>query len=202
VLEKQNMSDVSLRSSEEFARSYLTRVTALLENLDTQAIAQVIEVFLDARKRDAHIFFLGNGGSAATALHFANDLGVCASPEGRRPFRAVSLTANTSLITCLANDIGYENVFRWQLRNLMRLGDVVVGISASGNSPNVVRGLEYAAENGGIPVAIVGFDGGAMKKMTKYVIHVATDHGEYGPSEDVHMTLDHLMSTYLALIPE
>ena len=195
------MSGPSLESSEEFARSYLTRVTALLENLDTQAIAQVIEVFLDARKRDAHIFFLGNGGSAATALHFANDLGVCASPEGRRPFRAVSLTANTALITCLANDIGYENVFRWQLRNLMRPGDVVVGISASGNSPNVVRGLEYAVENGGIPVAIVGFDGGAMKKITKYVIHVATDHGEYGPSEDVHMALDHLMSTYLALIP-
>lgn len=201
MLEK-NMSDPLLRAAEEFARSYLTRVTAVLANLDTQAIAQVIEVFLDARKRDAHIFFLGNGGSAATALHFANDLGVCASPEGRRPFRAVSLTANTSLITCLANDIGYENVFRWQLRNLMRPGDVVVGISASGNSPNVVRGLEYAMENGGIPVAMVGFDGGVMKRITKYVIHVATDYGEYGPSEDVHMALDHLMSTYLALIPE
>lgn len=201
MLEK-NMSDPLLRSAEEFARSYLTRVTAVLASLDTQAIAQVIDVFLDARKRDAHIFFLGNGGSAATALHFASDLGVCASPEGRRPFRAVSLTANTSLITCLANDIGYENVFRWQLRNLMRQGDVVVGISASGNSPNVVRGLEYAMENGGIPVAIVGFDGGVMKKITQYVIHVATDYGEYGPSEDVHMALDHLMSTYLALIPE
>ena len=195
------MRDPSLRSAEDFARSYLTRVTALLEKLDTQAIARVIEVFLEARKRDAHIFFLGNGGSAATALHFANDLGVCASPEGRRPFRAVSLTANTSLITCLANDIGYENVFRWQLKNLMRPGDVVVGISASGNSPNVVRGLEYATENGGVPVAIVGFDGGEMKKIAKHVIHVVTDHGEYGPSEDVHMALDHLMSTYLALIP-
>src|SRR5271157_4875413 len=98
------MTCPSLRSSEEFARSYLTRVAAVLANLDIQAVAQVIEVFLDARKRDANIFFLGNGGSAATALHFANDLGVCASPEGRRPFRAVSLTANTSLITCLAND--------------------------------------------------------------------------------------------------
>jgi D-sedoheptulose 7-phosphate isomerase len=199
---EKNMTGPSLRSSEEFARSYLTRVAAVLANLDIQAIAQVIEVFLDARKRDSNIFFLGNGGSAATALHFANDLGVCASPEGRRPFRAISLTANTSLITCLANDIGYENVFRWQLRNLMRPGDVVVGISASGNSPNVVRGFRYAVENGGIPVAIVGFDGGEMKKMAKYVIHVATDHGEYGPSEDVHMVLEHLISTYLALIPE
>ena len=196
------MTNPSPGSSEEFARSYLTRIAAVLANLDIQAVAQVIEVFLEARKRDASIFFLGNGGSAATALHFANDLGVCASPEGRRPFRAVSLTANTSLITCLANDIGYENVFRWQLKNLMRPGDVVVGISASGNSPNVVRGFEYAAQNSGIPVAIVGFDGGEMKKIAKYVIHVATDQGEYGPSEDVHMVLDHLISTYLALIPE
>ena len=199
---EKNMTSPSPKSSEEFARSYLTRVRDVLTNLDIQAIAQVLEVFLDARKRDAHIFFLGNGGSAATALHFANDLGVCASPEGRKPFRAVSLTANTSLITCLANDIGYENVFRWQLKNLMRPGDVVVGISASGNSPNVVNGLEYAIQNGGIPVAIVGFDGGEMKKMAKHAIHVATDRGEYGPSEDVHMVLDHLISTYLALIPE
>jgi len=188
-------------SSEEFARSYLARLTTILARLDVEAVAHVIEVFLDARRRDATIFFMGNGGSAATALHFANDLGVCASPDGRKPFRAMSLTANTSLITCLANDIGYENVFYKQLKNLMRPGDVVVGISASGNSPNVVRALEHALENGGIAVAIVGFDGGIMKKIAKYVIHVATDYGEYGPAEDTHMVLDHLISSYLAQIP-
>ncbi len=201
-MREKSITRSSSGSSQEFAVSYLKRIAAVLANLDVQAVAQVIEVFLEARDRDASIFFLGNGGSAATALHFANDLGVCASPEGRRPFRAVSLTANTSLITCLANDIGYENVFRWQLRNLMRPGDVVVGISASGNSPNVVRGLEYAEQNGGIPVALVGFEGGEMKKIAKHVVHVPTDQGEYGPSEDVHMVLDHLISTYLALIPE
>ncbi len=188
--------------SQEFARAYLERVTTLLTDLNIEEVARVIDLLLDARRRDATIFFMGNGGSAATALHFANDMGVCASPEGCKPFRAISLTANTSLITCLANDMGYENAFNRQLRNLMRPGDVVVGISASGNSPNVVRGLEYAGQNGGITVAIVGFDGGAMKRIAKYTIHVVTNQGEYGPSEDVHMVLDHLISTFLALIPE
>ncbi len=188
--------------SEEFARSYLARVTKLLADLNLEEVARVIDLLLDARRRDATIFFMGNGGSAATALHFANDMGVCASPDGCKPFRAISLTANTSLITCLANDFGYENAFSWQLRNLMEPGDLVVGISASGNSPNVVRGLEYASQNGGITIAIVGFDGGVMKKIAKYAIHVVTDPGEYGPSEDVHMVLDHLISTFLASVPK
>jgi D-sedoheptulose 7-phosphate isomerase len=82
----------------------------------------------------------------------------------------------------------------------MRSGDVVVGISASGNSPNAVKALEYAAENGGIAVALVGFDGGIMKNIASHVIHIETEKGEYGPVEDVHMVLDHLISTYLTLI--
>jgi len=192
---------ISPRSSQEFAKAYVERITTLLADLNIEEVARVIDLLLDARTHDATIFFMGNGGSAATALHFANDMGVCASPEGCKPFRAISLTANTSLITCLANDIGYENAFSWQLRNLMRPGDLVVGISASGNSPNVVRGFEYASQNGGVTVAIVGFDGGVMKKIAKYAIHVVTDQGEYGPSEDLHMVLDHLISTFLALIP-
>jgi len=188
-------------SPTDYARSYVVRLTEVLNQLDCDAVGQVISVFLKARASEATIFFLGNGGSAATASHFANDLGFCSSPEGNRPFRALSLTANNAFITCLANDIGYENVFSWQLRTLMRPGDVVVGISASGNSPNAVKALEYAEQAGGISVAIVGFDGGRMKKIARHVIHVETDRGEYGPSEDVHMVLDHLISTYLAMVP-
>ncbi len=190
----------SSSSSVEFARGYVARLTALLQRLDCSAVAGVIDAFLEARGRGNTIFFLGNGGSAATAAHFANDLGFCSSPEGHRPFRALSLTSNTAFITCLANDIGYENVFAWQLRNLMNPGDVVVGISASGNSPNAVKALEYAKNNGGIPVALVGFDGGEMKKIANHVVHIETEKGEYGPVEDIHMVLDHLISTYLATI--
>ncbi len=185
----------------EFAQRYVEHVIDVLRRLDCAAVSQVIRAFLEARSRGNTIFFLGNGGSAATACHFANDMGFCASPEGSTPFRALSLAANMSFITCLANDIGYDNVFSWQLRNLMRPGDVVVGISASGNSPNVVNALEYAGLNGGIPVALVGFDGGKIKRIAKYVIHVETEKGEYGPVEDVHMVLDHLISTYLATMP-
>jgi D-sedoheptulose 7-phosphate isomerase len=185
-------------SADNFARLYVEHLSEVLKSIDFAAVGRLIEVFLAARRRGSSIFFLGNGGSAATALHFANDLGFTASPEGRVPFRSISLTANNAFITCLANDIGYENVFSWQLRNLMRPGDVVVGISASGNSPNAVKALEYARDNGGIPVAIVGFDGGKMKNIAHYAIHVKTAKGDYGPVEDVHMALDHLISNYLA----
>lgn len=195
---KEKIHDAS--SGVEFARRYVARLSALLERLDCDAVAHVIDAFLDARARGNTIFFLGNGGSAATAAHFANDLGFCSSPEGHIPFRALALTTNTAFITCLANDIGYENVFMWQLRNLMKPGDVVVGISASGNSPNAVKALEYAKNNGGIPVALVGFDGGAMKQIAGHVVHVETEKGDYGPVEDVHMVLDHLISTFLATI--
>ena len=182
----------------DYAGNYIKRLVDLLESLNRQEIERVIELFLDARERGATIFFLGNGGSAATACHFANDMGVCASPEGKKPFRAISLAANMSYVTCLGNDIGYENIFTGQLRNLMQVGDIVVGISASGNSPNAVNALDYANQNNAVSVAIVGFDGGAMAQKAKFVIHVKSEKGEYGPVEDVHMVLDHLISTYLA----
>lgn len=187
-------------SGVEFARLYVDHLVDILRSLDCAAVARVIDLFLEARRSNNTIFFLGNGGSAATSCHFANDLGYGASPEGHTPFRALSLSANSAFLTCLANDIGYENVFAWQLRNLMCPGDPVIGISASGNSPNVVKALEYARDNGGVPVAIVGFDGGAMKKIARYIIHVETEKGEYGPVEDVHMVLDHLISNFLSRV--
>ena len=183
----------------EFAKLYAGHLADVLTRLDFRQVAKVIDLFLEARSGGNTIFFFGNGGSAATAAHFANDLGFCASPEGRKPFRALSLSSNTSFITCLANDIGFDNVFSWQLRNLMVAGDVAVAISASGNSPNVVKALEYAKENGGIPVALVGFDGGRLKQIAQYCLHVETDKGEYGPVEDIHMILDHLITNYLAV---
>ncbi|MCA1960971.1 MAG: SIS domain-containing protein [Desulfomonile sp.] len=189
-------------SGAAFARRYIEHLSAILDSLDVEAIGRVIDLFCEARRRGATIFFLGNGGSAATASHFANDFGVCASPEGHTPFRSMSLTGNMAFVTCLANDFGYEHVFTRQLRNLMRPGDVVVGISASGNSPNAVEALRYARENGGVSVALVGFDGGAMKSIADHTIHVETGNGDYGPVEDAHMVLDHLISLYLASVKD
>ena len=187
-------------SPKDYAKDYVKRLIALLNNLNLEEVEKVVQLFLDAREKGATIFFLGNGGSAATACHFSNDMGVCASPEGKKPFRAISLAANMAYVTCLGNDIGYENIFVGQLRNLMRPGDIVVGISASGNSPNAVNALDYANQNGATSVAIVGFHGGVMKRRAQYVIHIESDRGEYGPVEDVHMALDHLISTYLAQV--
>lgn len=185
-------------SKADYAMNYIKRLQSILDNLDIESVVKVIDEFIEARDRGSTIFFMGNGGSAATSDHFANDLNVCASPEGQPPFKSLSLSSNSAYLTCLGNDFGYESIFARQLKNLMKASDVVVGISASGNSPNVVNALEYASQKGGIPVAIVGFDGGQMKKIAKHVIHVKSEKGEYGPVEDLHMILDHLISTCLA----
>ena len=183
----------------DFARGYLDYLTEVLAGLDVAAIASFAGVLLEARDRGARIFFIGNGGSAATASHFVNDLAVgCRSPVA--PFRAVGLTDNVAVLTALANDYSYEDVFVRQLQTQMEPGDVVVAISVSGNSPNVVGAVEYANENGAFTVGLTGFDGGRLAEIAQFVVHVPTNRGEYGPAEDVHLVVDHLVSAYLAQV--
>ena len=184
------------QGARHFAGGYLEHLTALLRTLDTEAIGAFIQTLLEARARGARIFFIGNGGSAASASHFANDISVgCQGWE--RPFSAMSLTDNVSILTAVANDYGYEHVFTMQLRSQMTAGDVVVAISASGNSPNVVQAIEYANVHGAMTVALTGFDGGRLKQIAGQCVHVATGRDEYGPVEDVHMILNHLVGGYL-----
>jgi D-sedoheptulose 7-phosphate isomerase len=164
-------------------------------------MAKLLDIFLRARAKNRTIYFIGNGGSAATASHFANDLGKgaksTASGKKSEMFRALSLTDNISWLTALGNDEGYSRVFTGQLENFIQQDDIVVGISASGNSPNVVNALKLANEVGAISVAIVGFDGGEMKKIAHYSIHVPSNKGEYGPVEDVHLIVAHVITNYL-----
>ena len=181
---------------EEFARQYLDRLQRLLIDLDTGAIARFVNALLVARERGARMFFIGNGGSAATASHFANDVGI-GNRSWAKPFRAVSLVDNVPVLTALANDYGYDQVFTLQLKTQMSPGDVVIAISASGNSPNLVGAMEYANANGALTVALTGFDGGRLRDLAQICIHVPTAKGEYGPVEDVHMVLDHLVGAYL-----
>jgi D-sedoheptulose 7-phosphate isomerase len=180
----------------DFARGYLDYLEEVLRQLDVAAIAKFIDILLAARERDARIFFLGNGGSAATASHFANDLaiGCC---KGVKPFRAFSLTDNLAIVTAIGNDYGYEEIFCQQLHAHLVPGDVVVAISASGNSPNVIKAVEYANTVHAETVALTGFDGGRLKQLANLVIHVPTAKGEYGPVEDVHLILDHLVSSFI-----
>jgi D-sedoheptulose 7-phosphate isomerase len=176
-----------------YADGYLRYLSEVLDQIDRESIAAFSEALLAARERGNRIFFLGNGGSAATASHWVNDL----TRWRGRPFRALSLTENVALLTAVANDFGYEHVFRQQLETLMGPGDMVVAISASGNSPNVVEAIQYANDNGAVTVGLTGFDGGRLREIAQIVVHAPTNKGEYGPAEDVHMILDHLVTSYL-----
>ncbi len=179
-----------------FAAAYLQHVQSVLQRIDAKEIGNFITTLIDARDRGATIFFAGNGGSAATAAHFANDVGI-GTNDYDRPFRAVSLADNISIMTAVANDFGYEEIFVRQLKILGKTGDVLVGISASGNSPNLLKAFEYARNAGIRTVALTAFDGGQLKCMADQCVHVPTAPKEYGPAEDAHMVLDHLVGAYL-----
>lgn len=179
-----------------FADAYIDYLQSVLKNISTVEIARFIETLLDARRRGAAVFFVGNGGSAATASHFANDLAYGTNEYGQ-PFRVFSLTDNVPVLTALGNDYGYEEIFVRQLRVMGSPGDIVVGISASGNSPNLIKVFEYARSAGIKTVALTAFDGGKMRLMADEGIHVPTEPKEYGPAEDAHMVLDHLVGAYL-----
>ena len=179
-----------------FAGAYLGYLQSVLQRIDTAEIGRFIETLLDARKRGATVFFIGNGGSAATASHFANDLSI-GTNDYDQPFRVISLTDNVPIITAIGNDFGYEEIFVRQLRVLGRKGDVLVGVSASGNSPNVLKAFDYARSTGIKTVALTAFDGGKMKRLADEGVHVPTEPKEYGPAEDAHMVLDHLIGAYL-----
>ena len=179
-----------------FAEAYIHYLQSVLRGIDTAEIGHFIATLLDARRRGATIFFIGNGGSAATASHFANDLAF-GTNEYEQPFRVISLTDNVPVLTALGNDFGHEEIFVRQLRVLGKEKDVLVAISASGNSSNLIKAFEYALSVGIKTVAITAFDGGTMKIMADEGIHVPTEAKEYGPAEDAHMVLDHLVGAYL-----
>jgi D-sedoheptulose 7-phosphate isomerase len=188
-------------SAETFASEYILHLSRLLSALDITAIAQVIGVLDTARKQGRMIFLCGNGGSAATASHLAEDLALGPKKRGQPSFRTISLTDSLSSITAIANDEGYENVFVSQLETLFSPGDVVIGVSASGNSPNVIRALEYASSHGGFSIGFTGFDGGKMREICHHCIHIASGSGEYEPVEDAHLIIGHLLASYFKYQP-
>ena len=179
-----------------FTQAYFGYLKEVLDGIDPGAVARFVTTLLDARRRGAMVFFIGNGGSASTATHFANDLAIGTKASGA-PFRVLSLTDNVSVLTALANDCGYDDVFVRQLNALGRPGDVLVAISASGNSPNLIKAFELAAKTGIHTVAITAFDGGRLKAMADEALHVPTGPKEYGPAEDAHPVLNHLVAAYL-----
>ena len=184
---------------QQFSKGYFSYLSSLLDELDTNAIASFADEMVKARKNQNTIFFIGNGGSASTASHMANDFGTDIRKKGGSdlPFRALSLTDNNAVMMAIANDDGYGNLFVNQLRIHYRPGDILVAISASGNSSNIISAAEWVKERDGIVMSLVGFDGGRLKEISDVVIHVKSQKGEYGPVEDVHMIMDHLLANWL-----
>lgn len=169
--------------------TYFNQVQRALMSVDVATVEQLIQVLLNTSERDATIYVFGNGGSAATASHFANDLAKGTIVPGQKRFRAIALTDNVPLITAWANDAAFEYVFSEQLRGLVRPGDVVIGISGSGNSPNVLNAMRLGAEEGAITVGWSGFGGGKLAKIVDISLHVECDVMEQ--VEDVHLSLGH-----------
>lgn len=186
-------------SGGDYAASYASRMAAILQAFDSEAIGRTIEVLETASASDNTIFTMGNGGSSAIASTFVNDLGPNTFVAGLPPFRMLSLTDNVDSVTSLANDSGYEHIFEYQLRTLMRPGDVVVAMTVSGNSPNIVRGIEYAKSNGGIAVGWTGFAGGRVGELCDIHVNIPTALDEYGPAEDMFSILGHMCATYLTM---
>jgi len=189
----------STTTAEHFFQEYHKYLSKLLGSLDYKALEKVTKLILEKSRDGQAIYLVGNGGSAATASHFATDLVQCSQPEAGLCFRAISLVDNVSLVTALGNDNGYEAIFTDQMRSFFRKDDVLIAISASGKSPNVIAAARLAKQLGGVAVGLVGFDGGELAQICDHVIHAYTNKGEYGPVEDIHMIIDHMVTSYLRM---
>lgn len=187
------------------AKKYITDLKRALNGINLDDIQRVADVLLKAYQNDNTVFILGNGGSASTASHMACDFGKGTlknvyNPNEKR-FKVISLTDNVATMTAFANDLSYEDMFSQQLHNLIKTNDVVIGISGSGNSPNIIKSLKYAKSQGAITIGLLGFKtGGKAKKQTDLDITVQSIN--YGIIEDIHLVINHLLSSCLSRLKE
>ena len=179
----------------KLAEEYLKQSKEALGSLDLKELNAIIDVLLEAYKKDKQVFIMGNGGSASLASHFACDLGkgTLQNPsDGKeKRFRVISLTDNSAVMTAYSNDLAYEHVFSQQLRNLLNEGDIVIGISASGNSKNVINAVCLAKKSNAVTIGLLGFGGGKLKDLVDFKILV--DSYNYGIVEDTHSALQHII---------
>jgi D-sedoheptulose 7-phosphate isomerase len=178
----------------DVVENYLSRLKEAIDSIPVDRVEAVGDALYRAYRLNKQVFIIGNGGSAATASHMACDLGKNTIAMHRPRFRVLSLNDNIALLSALANDVGYDHVFSEQLTNLIRPGDVLISITGSGNSPNIVRAMEYARSRAATNIALLGFDGGrALHLADEYVLVPVED---YGLVEDIHMVLDHILTEY------
>ena len=175
---------------------YLDKLNETIRNIDTGALEEVIQVLMKTRETGSTVFIFGNGGSASTASHCVCDFNKGISLKLDKKFNFVCLSDNVSTMMAIANDIGYDSVFRCQLEGRLKKGDVVFAISGSGNSKNVIKAVEYAKEKGNEVISLTGYDGGQLLKISDYPIHININDMQI--VEDVHMMICHLTASVIA----
>ncbi|MBU2536700.1 MAG: SIS domain-containing protein [Chloroflexota bacterium] len=181
-----------MKSEHEIIGDYLKGLRSCLEEIAEKDVIEIVDIIMKACSDGKKVVFMGNGGSATTASHFARDISIGTAKEGKPRVRAISLADSIAAITSLANDVGYNSVFKEQLIGQVDKGDVVIGISASGNSPNVLEAMEYARSAGAITVGFIGFGGGKLKGLSDKSIVLSSR--DYGQVEDTHLVLDHIFT--------
>lgn len=176
------------------ADEYVGRLQRALDELSRPGLEELAEILTRAYHHGKQVFTVGNGGSSSTASHMAADLAKNTIGPNMRRFRITSLNENAAILTALANDIGYEDVFCEQLTNLIQPGDVLIAVSASGNSPNIVKAMRYARSLSATVVGLLGFDGGQAAGIADLAVVVPS--ASYGIVEDIHLVINHVLVEY------
>jgi D-sedoheptulose 7-phosphate isomerase len=179
----------------EAIQQYLVAVSQAIAAIPVEAIWQTAQVLFRAWQNKKAVYICGNGGSATTAIHMANDFVKFTCVDGKPRMRAVALTSNIALLTAWANDEDYDHIFLRQLESFLEPEDVLVGISASGNSVNVLLAAQYAEEHGGISIGLTGKSGGKLKQITRYCLCIPDEN--IPRAEDGHLVIDHILSSML-----
>lgn len=181
---------------QNFTKEYIKNLKNLLDMVDESVVASIVEQIEKTVEKKSKLYVLGNGGSSATASHMANDLAIGLKRRDIISIDVISLGDNSAVTSAIANDIGYENIFYMQLKDILSPDDVVLAISCSGNSANIVKAVEYSKEIGSTIIGVSGFDGGKLKELSDIKFHVDAPKDEYGLVEDIHMILDHIIYSY------
>lgn len=179
----------------DYSIRYFNDIKTILDNTNLLVLEKIINILLNAYYSEKQILVMGNGGSASTASHFVCDINKGVSYPLSKKFRVISLSDNIPLIMAYSNDLSYEDIFIEQIKNYLKPGDVVIGISSSGNSKNVLKAIEYANENKAITIGLTGFDGGLLAKLAQVNLNVMTM--DMQKSEDIHLILTHLIMQIL-----
>ena len=185
------------KNLDNFLLSYKEKLSNLFDSIDNNILESVISQMITTFKNGKKLYVVGNGGSAATASHLQADFQFFVRYFTEFRPKVVALTDNIPLMTAISNDNSYEDVFVEQMKGMFNKGDLLLAISASGNSPNVVKAVEYAKDLGSKTIAFCGFTGGKLKKIADFPIYTPNKNKDYGPVEDIHMILVHMLINFI-----